>query len=360
MTEESQYPLVTFALFAYNQEKYIREAVEGALAQDYPNLELIISDDASTDSTWEVVQSAVESYTGTKKLLLNRNARNLGLGAHVNSVVQIASGMLLIAAAGDDISHRDRTSVLVSEWLARGMPPAISSQARLISSNGEDLGQFSGYLGMYPRPSENRAVSISRLITKGECITLGCAAAWRRDVFEVFGPLSPHIIHEDNAISFRAWLLGSISFVDHVLVQYRQHGTNLANQSDSVIITAEGFMDRESKGVLRSERRIENINQHLADLQTAFDNGGFNDMPLARFREELQDRKVTEVIRAHWQSRSLVQRAQFLLRCIRTCDYYGLAWGVTRLFGFPFYCQIRQLGGRISRLLKLRSAFGKL
>ena len=46
----SDRPLVTFALFAYNQEKYIREAVEGAFAQTYAPLEIILSDDCSTDS----------------------------------------------------------------------------------------------------------------------------------------------------------------------------------------------------------------------------------------------------------------------------------------------------------------------
>ena len=40
-------PLVTFALFAYNQEKYIREAVEGAFSQTYEPLEIILSDDYS-------------------------------------------------------------------------------------------------------------------------------------------------------------------------------------------------------------------------------------------------------------------------------------------------------------------------
>ena len=44
-------PLLTFALFSYNQENYIRQAVEGALAQDYPRLEIIISDDCSQDET---------------------------------------------------------------------------------------------------------------------------------------------------------------------------------------------------------------------------------------------------------------------------------------------------------------------
>ena len=42
-------PLVTFALFAYNQEQYIREAVEGAFSQTYEPLEIILSDDCSSD-----------------------------------------------------------------------------------------------------------------------------------------------------------------------------------------------------------------------------------------------------------------------------------------------------------------------
>ena len=41
-------PLVTFALFAYNQERYVREAVEGAFAQTYQPLEIILSDDCSS------------------------------------------------------------------------------------------------------------------------------------------------------------------------------------------------------------------------------------------------------------------------------------------------------------------------
>ena len=49
-------PLVTFALFAYNQENYIRAAVEGAFAQTYQPLEIILSDDCSKDRTFEIMQ----------------------------------------------------------------------------------------------------------------------------------------------------------------------------------------------------------------------------------------------------------------------------------------------------------------
>ena len=52
----SERPLVTFALFAYNQEKYIREAVEGAFSQTYQRMEIILSDDCSTDSTFDILK----------------------------------------------------------------------------------------------------------------------------------------------------------------------------------------------------------------------------------------------------------------------------------------------------------------
>lgn len=63
MTEMmEQRPLVTFALFAYNQEKYIREAVDGAFSQTYEPLEIILSDDCSSDRTFEIMQEMAAAY----------------------------------------------------------------------------------------------------------------------------------------------------------------------------------------------------------------------------------------------------------------------------------------------------------
>ena len=46
--------LVSYCLFAFNQEKYINEAIKGALNQTYSPLEIIISDDCSTDLTFQI------------------------------------------------------------------------------------------------------------------------------------------------------------------------------------------------------------------------------------------------------------------------------------------------------------------
>jgi glycosyltransferase involved in cell wall biosynthesis len=57
-------PLVTFALFTYNRERYIREAVEGAFSQTYSPLEIILSDDCSSDSTFEIIREMAGAYVG--------------------------------------------------------------------------------------------------------------------------------------------------------------------------------------------------------------------------------------------------------------------------------------------------------
>ena len=64
---------VTFVLFAYNQEKYIREAVEGALSQTYGAMEIILSDDRSTDRTFEIMEEVVAEYTGIHEVILRKN-----------------------------------------------------------------------------------------------------------------------------------------------------------------------------------------------------------------------------------------------------------------------------------------------
>ena len=97
---------VSFFLFAYNQELYIREACEAALAQDYADLEVVFSDDCSTDRTFEVMQEVARVYQGPHKIVLNRNRENQGLIGHVNLSHQISSGDLIVVAAGD-FKHKE-------------------------------------------------------------------------------------------------------------------------------------------------------------------------------------------------------------------------------------------------------------
>lgn len=195
-------PLITFCLFAYNQERYIKEAIEGALNQTYTPLEVILSDDCSTDSTFVYIQAMVREYKGPHKVILNRNKKNLGLAEHVNYVASIASGEWLVFAAGDDVSLPERTSVLFE----------------LIKSERDVYYAGSGVLVIDERgkPISNGVLEFDKKLKLS-----GCMAAYNKKCFELFDRLHPKLTVEDFILPYRALLLGNIVLINRPLVQYR-------------------------------------------------------------------------------------------------------------------------------------------
>lgn len=218
-------PLVTFALFSYNQRQFIRKAVRAALAQTYSPLEIVFSDDCSEDGTFEIIQEEVATYSGPHKVVLNSNGHNLGMGEHVNHVMELASGELIVAAAGDDISLPTRTEELVRAW-SKGENFSVYSNAVIIDEDGRSKGTFTNH-GAEP------IRSWKEMIRSGMGV-FGCAHAWDRAVFDIFGPLPKGIVSEDLTISFRSALLGRVAYLDKCLVQYRRHGANISKDANHI------------------------------------------------------------------------------------------------------------------------------
>jgi glycosyltransferase involved in cell wall biosynthesis len=78
-------PLVSMGLPVYNGERYIRQAIDSLIAQDYENFELIISDNASTDSTKDICE---EYARNDKRIKYSRNTANLGGSANAKKVLE--------------------------------------------------------------------------------------------------------------------------------------------------------------------------------------------------------------------------------------------------------------------------------
>jgi glycosyltransferase involved in cell wall biosynthesis len=213
-------PLLTFALFAYNQERFIREAIEGAFSQTYVPLEIILSDDCSSDRTFGIMEQMASDYAGSHRVILNRNKKNLGFGAHINRVMELAKGELIIVAAGDDISLPHRSELFAEVYFNSGR------QAKSIFSNVTVIDEFGQSRGLYKnQPEPEEKLSFDWLLYKG-CKVLGCSHAWSKDIFDIFGPIPPETIFEDAVLPFRSALLGKISYLHEPLVLYRRHASN--------------------------------------------------------------------------------------------------------------------------------------
>jgi len=218
-------PRVSFLVLGYNQERYIRAAIEAAFAQTHAPLQIVLSDDCSADATFEIMREMAEAYDGPHEVVLNRNDPNLGIVGHVNRLMEIADGDLVFKVDGDDVSLPERTAKLVAAWEASGRTAkSLFSAVVRVDAEGRELELLTldqGH-GLSMRTIIEDPTPYN--IVKKNLWVLGAAAAWTPDLFETFGPIDRAAIVEDAVIPFRAAALGGIAYVDEPLVRYRVGG----------------------------------------------------------------------------------------------------------------------------------------
>lgn len=206
-------PLVTFALLTYNQASYVREAVEGALAQDYTPLEIVISDDGSTDGTLDVVRDVLALYTGPHRVRVLTSAQNTGLASNLNRAFGAAHGEFIVPAAGDDIPFPNKASRLVGLMLADESVMGVHTSVIQIDREGRQLGKRTP-------PSLDKMNDLSAIINESLAVA-GQSHAFRATVHQHFGPFDPALTHEGKALAFRERALGKILYLDEPATYYR-------------------------------------------------------------------------------------------------------------------------------------------
>jgi glycosyltransferase involved in cell wall biosynthesis len=215
-------PLVSLVILAYNQENFISEAINGALSQTYDNLEIIVSDDYSTDNTYEIARQTIEKYNGDKKIYLYRNEKNIGLVPHVNKIFsQYVNGEYIALAGGDDISLPERIEKTVALFKNDSVY-AVSGQCYVINEKGNVIGN-----------SEQNGISYCEIndeyIKNLSFMTSGAGLAIKKCVLDKFGELELKTPTEDSTLRFRSLLLGKLAVSDHYFIKYRRHDNNLTN-----------------------------------------------------------------------------------------------------------------------------------
>lgn len=223
--EPTTKPRVTLAILTYNQESYIRDSLQSALMQDYPNLEVVVCDDSSRDRTFEIITDLVASYSGPHVVSISRNSRNLGLAGNFNSAWRLSSGELVVFQAGDDVSRADRVSRMVCEWEKTDRKvDLISSSIQKIDIAGEKIGEVVHFV--QATPTFDDLVFLRREVL----FFLGGANAYSRRLYDICGPLDDLASFEDVAFTFRAALGGGFAYVKEPLLYYRVHENCMTSQ----------------------------------------------------------------------------------------------------------------------------------
>ncbi len=210
--EKSNDQLVSIVVPTYNQAKYLEESIESILNQDYPNIELIVLNDGSTDETAKILTK----YRGNDKVKYDSHA-NMGQAATLNKGWHLASGKYLGYLSSDDVIHRECVRQIVD--LLRENPKYICAypNSSLIDKNSRIV-----------RARVCKPFSLEELIVKQECY-IGPGALFRREAFELFGGWNPSLrLGPDREYWMRLSSIGEFAFIDEVLAGYRYHSGSIS------------------------------------------------------------------------------------------------------------------------------------
>ncbi|MEV4760478.1 glycosyltransferase family A protein [Micromonospora sp. NPDC049559] len=209
-------PRVSLGVPLYNAERYLEECLDALLAQDYPDFEVIVSDNASTDRTWEIAQRYAAADA---RIRLYRNPRNLGGHANYARVVQLARGELFKWVAYDDVCLPSYVSTCVRALDAAG-PRAVLAYPRtvLIDEHGAPLGAYADGLDLRDRRPWRRVAGVADNIN----LCHAHFGVFRLDALRRTGLIRPYL-SSDYTLVAEVARLGEIHEVDPPLFHRRVH-----------------------------------------------------------------------------------------------------------------------------------------
>jgi glycosyltransferase involved in cell wall biosynthesis len=105
-------PKVSIGIPTFNRRAYVLEAISSALQQTYPSIEVIVSDNASSDDTWQHLTALADS-----RLVLLHQTRNIGMTGNFNATLEAATGDFFILLSDDDLLTADAIDRLMQPFL---------------------------------------------------------------------------------------------------------------------------------------------------------------------------------------------------------------------------------------------------
>ena len=204
-------PLISIVMATYNGEKYLREQVDSLLAQSYPSLEFVFVDDASSDSSLEILRHYASQ---DERIHLVANPINQGLLATFETGIRAAKGEMIALSDQDDVWMPEKISLLAS---AIGSHSLIYADSALTNAAGTVTGKFSDRNHLCHYPTALHYVFGTK--------AMGHAMLFKREIIDIALPFPDYVGH-DYILGFAGAALNGVAYLPATLVNYRQHSTN--------------------------------------------------------------------------------------------------------------------------------------
>lgn len=222
-------PLVSVAIPAYNHAAFIEACLASVCAQTYPELELVLIDDGSTDATFEIAEKFLASRRDRFRRVVLLRQQNQGVCATSNAVIAAAQGEWAHLLGSDDMLYPqavERTQQAIKEWNCPELA-LVHADIDMVDASGQTI---EGTRLRKDRPPPGIDREAWRWLFHNRQYIFNPTVALRREAIMAIDGFDPRLSLEDLDCWLRLSLRYPIARVPEVLASYRKHSGNTSRR----------------------------------------------------------------------------------------------------------------------------------
>ena len=236
----SDYPLISVIIPVHNREKYITQALSSVLDEDYPNLEIVVLNDGSTDSTDNVIKGWIDAHSNIIHIIY-KSRENKGVVKTLNELVELSNGEYIVFFGSDDylknngitkryeyLKNHPNKLMVIADCNLIDRNDALLYESTLLSLGKVDKKYLFSDEGMK-----------KFMILNG--FTPGATLMADKRIYQVLGKYDENLHAEDWVYYIRAVSQNLLGYLDEIVSAYRVHGKNMSFSERLILVTKEHF-----------------------------------------------------------------------------------------------------------------------
>ena len=216
---------VSVALIVYNGANYMQTQLNSILDQTHKVDEIIVVEDASTDSTREILLAYSKQNPGL--FFINHNPENIGSYKSIEKAIKLCTGDLILLADHDDFWYSNKVAIIVKWFEANPSMNGVFTNGYLMDAKGETNNNYNLWDSMsFPHNIINTANNLKLYINTVENSVTGAAMAFRNNLTFLKTPFPQikYLIH-DRWLAIHLAENNSLGILNEKLINYRLHPT---------------------------------------------------------------------------------------------------------------------------------------
>lgn len=254
-------PLVSIIITSYNRAQWIEEAIKSALAQNYPNLEIVISDNCSTDNTEEIINN----YLFDHRIKYFKNVTNIGMVQNFKKAISLhASGKYFLILNSDDrLENIEFIKEAVRIFQKYDNVHIVFAQSQILDENFKKIikNNDKKFYEFEYRTGKDVFINYSGKYNFG-----WDGVVMERDIFNSFRIFENEYTTFDTDSNLRFLLIGDAGFIKKYCYTFRIHKNNISIAKDA-------------------KECFDNLNMIEAPCKLAIENNLFNKRILHKWKK---------------------------------------------------------------------------